>query len=411
MPTGTLLRSLMFTSVMSSPLLEPCLAMMKLVVNSQSPVFDPRKNPIVDHLLRATIYNHFCAGTDEAEVRQSVKSMKDMGYKGVILGYAREVVVNEPEDCNIPISEQNQQTLHLRAVEEWKLGNLQTLKMIGPGDYLSMKFTGAGPVAVEALSRGDPIPPACIQHAMDEICEQTARQGSRLWIDAEQQVFQHAIDKWTIGLMRKYNGQGKAVVFNTIQAYLKSSAQNVHHHLQLAQQEGWTLGIKLVRGAYIAHDIRSRIHDTKQDTDRNYNHIIARLLSQQSPLDDSMHPFPDVRLFVAGHNAESVHKACTLHRSRIMQGQPTIPTQFGQLQGMADNISCELLAEGRRADPQCPKQQAAVPQAFKALAWGSTSECLHFLLRRAVENKGAVERTRHMADALRMELWRRLRSD
>lgn len=250
---------------------------------------------------------------------------------------------------------------------------------------------------------------------MQEVCEKTAQQGSRLWIDAEQQVLQDRIDAWTIDLMRTYNRKGKAVVYNTIQAYLKASTENVQRHLLLAQKEGWTLGIKLVRGAYIQHDIRSRIHDTKEDTDNNYNNIVEKLLTRQYPLplkqEDSSLAFPDVYLFVASHNASTVKKATALHRSLIINGKPTIPVEFGQLQGMADEISCTLVSEAQRmtnAPDVSEREKGAAPKAFKCLAWGTTADCLHFLLRRAVENKGAVQRTKHMAAALREEAWRRL---
>lgn len=258
---------------------------------------------------------------------------------------------------------------------------------------------------------------------MLEICEMTKRQKSRLWVDAEQQIFQPAIDAWTIDLMRRFNRDGDAVVFTTIQAYLKSSAANVERHLDLARDEGWTLGIKLVRGAYISHEIRDRIHDTKEETDRNYDRIVERLLmreyinSASSSIEQSRRTtFPSVRLFVASHNAESVRKAYLLRRERVMAGKPTIPVEFGQLQGMADEVSCELLAEKRRVNTDAYSGEEGsggsrvdtAPRAFKCLAWGSMSECLQFLVRRAVENQGAVQRSRHMAAALREEMWRRV---
>ena len=252
---------------------------------------------------------------------------------------------------------------------------------------------------------------------MEELCDQAARQGSRLWIDAEQQVLQDTIDAWTIDLMRKYNRNGNVVVYNTIQAYLKASAQNVQKHATLAAQEGWGLGIKLVRGAYIAHDIRSRIHDTKEDTDSNYDSIVSRLLTKNFPLPltpeqkEQGIKFPDVRLFVATHNAPSVKQAYALYRSRINNGEPTIPVEFGQLQGMADEISCELVSQANKvhsSNKAAGSEVDPAPMAFKCLAWGTTTDCIHFLLRRAVENKGAVQRTKHMAAALRKEVWRRL---
>ncbi|KAF4277806.1 hypothetical protein KXX33_006922 [Aspergillus fumigatus] len=347
------------------------------------------------------------AGTNEDEVRKTVQDMKSLGFKGVILGYARESIAKADENDNSSFhAEKSQLAIQDQAVEEWRQGNLRTLKMIGAGDFLGIKFTGAGPKAVAALSQGDLVPPPSIAQAIDEICEATASQNSRLWIDAEQQVFQPAIDAWTIDLMRRFNRNGQIVVYNTIQAYLKSSSENVHRHLCLAQKQGWTLGIKLVRGAYIAHDIRSRIHDTKADTDNSYDHIVESLLSRKFPLKvaaDNAAAFPDVRLFVASHNAESVRKASALYRQRINNGQPTIPLEIGQLQGMADEVSCELLAGNSTGQSEMP-----TPGVFKCLAWGTTEECLHFLLRRAIENKSALERTKDTAVAMRREAWRRL---
>ena len=246
--------------------------------------------------------------------------------------------------------------------------------------------------------------PQCIYQAMREICQTAAAQNSRLWIDAEQQVFQAAIDDWTIELMREFNRGASPVVFNTIQAYLKDSAANVQRHLLMSKQEGWKLGIKLVRGAYIAHDRRDCIHDTKPETDANYNCIVENLLQRKYPLpaNQKATKFPDIRLFVASHNSETVRKAYTLHRQLIISGVPTIPVEFGQLQGMADEIGCGLVQQNRI------DSRDDAPGVFKYLAWGTTEECLHYLLRRAVENKGAVQRTRDMAVALRRELWRRL---
>ncbi|KAL4783779.1 FAD-linked oxidoreductase-like protein [Aspergillus varians] len=407
LPTRTLIYSVLFTSVMSSPLFRPCLGVLKYVIESKSSLLHPSRNAVMRYVLRTTIYNHFCAGENEVEVRHSVQNMKAIGFRGVTLGYARESVARLDVKDSTVAAIAKQDILDC-AVEEWKDGNLRTLRMIGNGDCLNVKFTGAGQIAVEALTRGDQVPPPRIQAAITEICAATAAQGSRLWIDAEQQIFQSAIDNWTIDLMRQFNRQGNAVVFNTIQAYLKESTENITRHLRMAQAEGWTLGIKLVRGAYIAHDYRSRIHDTKADTDANYNHIVQCLLTRQYPAGNLLgsHHFPNVCLFVASHNAVSVRKAYSLSRHRMRNGLPTIPVEFVQLQGMADEVGCELLAYNSSGGQG--QEEAALPETFKCLAWGSLEECLHFLLRRAIENQSAMERTRHTAVALRREAWRRI---
>ena len=80
---------------------------------------------------------------------------------------------------------------------------------------------------------------------------------------------------------------------------------------------------------------------------------------------------------------------------------------FGQLQGMADEISCELVAASKDVAPE--SQGSFKPQAYKYLVWGSTGECMRYLLRRAEENRDAVERTRNGRDAMAAELWRRMR--
>jgi proline dehydrogenase len=82
---------------------------------------------------------------------------------------------------------------------------------------------------------------------MSAICERAAAQGSRVWIDAEQQEFQSTIDRWTVDLMRRYNTDGQALVSLTLQAYLKSARHTLEKLLQQAHVQGWTLGVKLVR--------------------------------------------------------------------------------------------------------------------------------------------------------------------
>jgi proline dehydrogenase len=271
------------------------------------------------------------------------------------------------------------------------------------------RFTGAGPMVTEALAMGQPPPPKLWQSIL-EICDVAAKQDTRVWIDAEQQIFQPTIDAWTIDLMRRYNRNGKAQVYTTFQAYLKSTRTRIAQHLELAKKEDWLLGIKLVRGAYIASEPRHLIHDTNAETDNAYNSIAQDLLSRSfPPTITHVSQFPRVQLFLAGHNAYSVQKAYVIHSSRVLAGLPTIPIEFGQLQGMADEVSCGLL--------QMCRQEAAIknpvqvpPKAFKCLAWGSTGECMQFLVRRAVENRGSMDRTGEWAAGLRRELWRRMKA-
>ena len=244
---------------------------------------------------------------------------------------------------------------------------------------------------------------------MDAILRKAIERNCRIWIDAEQQYLQHSIDRWTIELMRKYNRNGKGVLYNTLQAYLKASRKKLEHQLQLAHNEGWTLCIKLVRGAYIANDMRERIHDTKAETDESYNSIVRELLSGNIKGIPQQN-FPKMQLFLAGHNADSVSKASKLIRELQQHDRLRIMPEFGHLQGMADQLGCELLqhVEDTLREFASKSQPVAVPRVYKCLTWGSVQECMEFLVRRAVENHGATGAIKDGMPALARELRRRV---
>lgn len=249
-----------------------------------------------------------------------------------------------------------------------------------------------------------------MDRALTEICEAAQKQGSRVWFDAEQTGLQPGVDKWALEIMRRWNRDGQALVYNTIQAYLKASSENADRHIALAAEQGWTVAIKLVRGAYIEHEPRHMIHDTKADTDACYDAIADRLLSQRLPAGAEAEglTFPPAALFLATHNAPSTQKACETHHDRLKAGEPTCTLECGQLVGMADELGCELIENYERGVAEGAVAKASVPKAFKYLTWGTVGECVGYLHRRAIENSGAVEASRHMVAALRTELRRRV---
>lgn len=280
-----------------------------------------------------------------------------------------------------------------------------------PFSYRSLtfptRFTGAGRQALWTLSQRLP-PPAALANAIDEICTLAAARGVRLLFDAEQQAVQHGIDDWTLHYMRKYNSAkpNKAVIYGTYQAYLKATPAVLAGHLQAARRDGFTLGVKLVRGAYLGSDPRELIHDTKADTDACYNGIAEALLRQEwvGPLaahaPATTADFPAVNMVLASHNAETVQRG----RAILAEGASKTEVAFAQLQGMADEVSCDILASKKGA-----QEAEQGLRAYKYLVWGSTGECMKYLLRRAQENRDAVGRTRSGRDAMRGEVWRRFK--
>lgn len=260
---------------------------------------------------------------------------------------------------------------------------------------LTSRFTGAGSLALNQLSHRLP-PSPFLYKAIDSICKLAHERGVSLLFDAEQHVLQDGIDDWMLLFARKYNTvPDQPTVNGTYQAYKKCTPAVLARHLALAQQEGFTLGVKLVRGAYLGSDPRELFHDTKADTDVCYDAIAASVLTRQwSDTLPGKDTFPSASLILATHNAESVRRA----RAICDAGSACTPIEFAQLQGMADEISCDLVEAGR-SGPDLP--------VFKYLVWGSTGECMKYLLRRAQENKDAVSRTRAGRDAMAGELLRR----
>lgn len=257
-------------------------------------------------------------------------------------------------------------------------------------------------MVLEAFRTNKPVPAQMIE-AMDEITQRVVQRKARILMDAEQQAFQNGIAELTLNLMRKYNRNGEAVVYNTYQAYLKSTPDTIATHLRLASDEGFTLGLKLVRGAYMGSDPRHLIHDNKSDTDTTYDHIVQSVLRRQFREfggETGTTSFPPTDLFLATHNKRSVVAAHHLHQSRLQERLPTVKVEYGQLMGMADSVSYGML--------QLKSNNNVPPGVFKCLHWGTMGECLGFLVRRAMENQDAVSRTTAEHQALKAELKRRM---
>jgi hypothetical protein len=252
------------------------------------------------------------------------------------------------------------------------------------------------------------MPSPFLAASIDSICQLAKERGVRLLFDAEQDALQDGIDDWTMIYAQKYNTDPTAaVIYGTYQAYKKCTAKVIAGHLAMAQKQGFTLGVKLVRGAYLGSDPRHVLHDTKEKTDANYNGIAASILTRQwTDTVQGTGVYPPATLVLATHNAESVQRA----RAICDAGAAKSPIVFAQLQGMADEVSCELVEAGAQIRATANKA-AAAPQlpAYKYLVWGTTGECMKYLLRRAQENKDAVQRTRSGRDAMFAELVRRCR--
>ncbi|KAL4880753.1 FAD-linked oxidoreductase-like protein [Aspergillus karnatakaensis] len=411
LPTTVLLRSLLVATISSKPyLLLPSLSALSFLCKPRKgPLLNVDRNPILHAILKSTFYKQFCAGETHNEVRNTIQQLNNMGFQGTIMTYAKETVFDHKTNTQVGLgiadsTEGATGELFCQQIEAWRTGTMETVELLGENDYLAMKLTGAGPTVTTAFTNNTPPPPQMLS-ALHEICTRCKERGVRILVDAESHHFLAGMLSLTLDLMRQFNTDGYASVYMTYQAYLKSTPATLAKHLAAASEDGFTLGLKLVRGAYIASDERSLIHDTKADTDNAYNSIAQGALKQELGGFGigSEKAFPSVNLFLASHNRESVLSAHTLHQQRLKDGLPTVPVGFAQLHGMSDEVSFSLLSmKGKGVEKSDPK-------VYKCSTWGGLGECLAYLLRRAIENRDAVGRTGDEFKALKGEVGRRVR--
>ena len=391
---------------------------MSLIAHSSSPILNPDRNPLLHFLLKRTFYAQFCAGETTKEVRQTAQGLKNMGFRGVILAYGKEIVLEKGEKAKLlskaatnslgKTSEKDQQVAN-EDVAAWKTGTLATVNMTEEGDFVALKFSGAGKDAMRQLAAQSP-PSAGLEAAMVEICDLARSKGVALLFDAEQDAVQPGIDAWTMDFQKRYNME-KAVVYGTYQAYLKSTPATVAKHLAAAQEGNFTLGVKLVRGAYMASDPRNIFWETKEDTDKAYDGITDALVCKTwNNVVASVREgkeMPEVNLVLASHNQKSVTKCMHVRRQRALEGKKNVHMAYGQLMGMADEVSCELVLAAQQKD-LVAKDSSIGSNTYKYLVWGSVGECLKYLVRRAEENRDAVSRAQGSRMALSAELKRRV---
>ena len=177
------------------------------------------------------------------------------------------------------------------------------------------------------------------------LAEAAHTNGVRLMIDAEQTYFQPAIDHVVLQLQREFNKEDP-IIFNTYQCYLKDSRARMLLSLRRSQEEGWKLGFKAVRGAYMVQESkRAReigydcpINDTIEHTHVTYDSVVESALRANSK-------GTGTEVMIASHNEDSIVAAVRLI-GELGIDKASGGVYFGQLLGMRDSVSFGLGAAG-----------------------------------------------------------------
>ena len=228
-----------------------------------------------------------------------------------------------------------------------------------------------------------------VRERMYAICEAAAEKNIGVLIDAEESWIQDPIDRLTMEMMAVFNKQ-KAVVFNTIQLYRHDRLHFLRISHQIAEEQGFILALKLVRGAYMEKERalaleknrQSPIQISKEATDADYDEAVRFCM-------DHIH---STAVIIASHNEQSnLLGAKLLDEMMLPHNHPHV--HFSQLYGMSDTITFNLAKEGFNVS--------------KYLPFGPIQDVIPYLMRRAQENTSVSGQTGRELLQLKRELARR----
>jgi proline dehydrogenase len=310
-------------------------------------------------LIKATIFRHFCGGETIEECEHTIQQL-DQGRVGSILDYSVEG--EDEEEVFDQTCEEIMRTIS-RADGDPRIP-LTVFKVTGLGRFELLAKQNAG----EALSEAETLEYRAMTNRINRICSAAHEKGVRVMIDAEESWIQDSIDELALEMMRRYN-QNQAIVYNTYQLYRNTVLECLKQDNKLAYTEGFLLGAKLVRGAYMEKERKraeemgypSPINESKEETDRHYNEALRYCVSHL-----------DTLAFVAGtHNEESCRLLADLLDSKKISHHHE-HVYFSQLLGMSDNLSFNLAAAGYNVAKYVP--------------YGPVKAVMPYLFRRAEEN-------------------------
>lgn len=141
LPLSMILRSLATNTVSSSPiLLPPSLRIMAALAHTSNPILSPDRNPVLRWFLKRTFYAQFCAGENALEVKRTIQNLRGIGFTGVILAYAKEVVLSKEQLAAAPGAEgQETEEVVRNEIAPWAEGTLETVRLATQGDYVGLK--------------------------------------------------------------------------------------------------------------------------------------------------------------------------------------------------------------------------------------------------------------------------------
>lgn len=334
----------------------------------------------VEGMIKRTIFEQFCGGETIEESNRVIERLGE-SHIGTILDYAVEGKSSEAD---------------FDATKDEIIRTIERAKDDPNIPFSVFKVTGIAPLGtLERLSARKKLDAKSqakaerIHSRFEEICSHAYSVGQPIFIDAEHTWLQDAIDRMATEMMEKFNRE-TPIVYNTIQLYRTDRLQYLRNARKEASKNGYWLGMKLVRGAYMEvereraeeNGYPSPIHVDKAATDEDYNAAIEYCLKHLG----------EMAFVNATHNEESTQLlARRMNELGLPENHPRI--FFSQLYGMGDNISYVLANRGYNVSKYVP--------------YGPVADAVPYLIRRAEENTSAAGHMSRQLEMITREIKRR----
>lgn len=334
----------------------------------------------VKGIIKKTIFNQFCGGESIDDCSITINRIGEYGVQ-TILDYSVEGLQNE--DGYNDTKEEALRVVDFAATNEHI-------------PFCVMKVSGLG--STELMTKAQDKEPLTevektklynIEQRVAEIVQKANDKGLMVMIDAEESWFQNFVDGIAYRLMAKYNKE-RAIVYTTYQLYRHDALDRMRRAFDNAQKEGYHVGAKLVRGAYMEKEREraeekgypSPIHANKESVDKDYDDALRFCMEHidRMGLCAGTHNEHSSKLLVELMNQSGLDKK----DSRVF---------FAQLLGMSDNISFKIADLGYNVAKYVP--------------YGPVEKVLPYLFRRAEENTSIAGQSGREYLLVKKELRRR----
>lgn len=313
----------------------------------------------VKWIIKKTIFEQFCGGTSLLNSQKTIDELAEFGIQSV-LDYGAE-----GKDTEKAFNQTMREIL-----EGIKFANRNAhvpfvvTKVTGLGRFDLLEKVQTG----KALSASEKTEYDNLIKRLDSICHAAKEQNTGVFIDAEESWIQDTIDYLVNMMMERYNKE-TAIVYNTFQFYRHDRLAYLKASFKKAKKDGYILGAKLVRGAYMDKERKraedknypSPIQPNKAAADEDYDAAVAFCVEN----------YEQIASCTATHNAQSCQKQVEL-MTKLALPKTHKHFLFSQLYGMSDNLTFNL--------------QKAGYNTSKYIPYGPVKDVVPYLIRRAEEN-------------------------